>query len=88
MKNVIFLPGFVCDERLFSHQMATLSRDFNTKVIVCKTSNNMQGHIDDVLNQAPDKFILVGHSFGGWIAQWIAIQAPQRVSKLILIGAN
>ena len=41
-----------------------------------------------VLDSSPEKFILVGHSFGGWIALWIAIEAPERISNLILIGTG
>ena len=31
-----------------------------------------------------DKFILLGHSFGGYLATWYACQYPNRVAKLIL----
>ena len=33
------------------------------------------------------KCVLVGHSIGGWIAQYIAADQPDRVSKLILVDS-
>lgn len=88
MKNIIFLPGLGCDHRLFSHQETNLKEQYNTKVIVCDKKEYMSDHVNYVLENSPEKFIIVGHSFGGWIAQWIAIEAPERVSGLILIGTG
>lgn len=35
-----------------------------------------------------DKFLLGGWSFGGWVAQVIATEFPQRVKQLILLGTK
>lgn len=34
-----------------------------------------------------DRFLLVGHSLGGWIAATFALQAPQKLHKLVLVDA-
>jgi pimeloyl-ACP methyl ester carboxylesterase len=34
-----------------------------------------------------DRVVLVGESFGGWVAAEIAAHSPQRVERLVLIGA-
>ncbi len=39
-----------------------------------------------VLRQLSGPVTLVGHSMGGQIAQWIASQAPELVSKLVLVS--
>lgn len=41
-----------------------------------------------VLDQAPDRFVLCGYSLGGRVALHVALAAPERVTKLLLIGAN
>lgn len=40
-----------------------------------------------ILQKKDTKFVLCGHSLGAWVAQAAAIQAPDRVEKLILMGA-
>lgn len=42
----------------------------------------------DVLALAPERFALAGYSMGGRIALDVALRAPGRVSRLILIGAS
>lgn len=42
----------------------------------------------DVLALAPERFVLAGYSMGGRIALSIALAAPERISRLVLIGAS
>jgi 2-succinyl-6-hydroxy-2,4-cyclohexadiene-1-carboxylate synthase len=42
----------------------------------------------DVLALAPERFVLGGYSMGGRIALSLALAAPDRVSRLVLVGAS
>ena len=42
----------------------------------------------DVLALAPGRFALAGYSMGGRIALSVAVAAPERVSRLVLVGAS
>jgi 2-succinyl-6-hydroxy-2,4-cyclohexadiene-1-carboxylate synthase len=42
----------------------------------------------DVLAAAPPEFVLCGYSFGGRIAQHVALEAPERVTRLILVATS
>jgi 2-succinyl-6-hydroxy-2,4-cyclohexadiene-1-carboxylate synthase len=43
---------------------------------------------EDVLALAPERFALAGYSMGGRIALALALAAPERVSRLSLVGAS
>lgn len=87
-KHIVFLPGLGTDERLFNEQLRELKKKYTTQVIVCDKHTTVSDHVDYVLKQVPKSFVLVGHSLGGWIAQWMAIKAPERISHLVLIGTG
>jgi 2-succinyl-6-hydroxy-2,4-cyclohexadiene-1-carboxylate synthase len=44
--------------------------------------------VEAVLAAAPESFALCGYSLGGRVALHVALAAPQRVTRLVLIGAN
>jgi 2-succinyl-6-hydroxy-2,4-cyclohexadiene-1-carboxylate synthase len=46
------------------------------------------GCVADVLAQAPPRFALCGYSFGGRVAQHVALAAPERVTRLILVSTS
>jgi 2-succinyl-6-hydroxy-2,4-cyclohexadiene-1-carboxylate synthase len=49
---------------------------------------SFQGCVADVLAAAPDKFVLCGYSLGGRVAQHVALAAPERVTRLILVSTS
>ena len=44
--------------------------------------------VDDLLAAAPPTFTLVGYSLGGRIALALALSAPERIERLVLLSAN
>src|SRR4051794_14771243 len=42
----------------------------------------------DVLAAAPERFVLAGYSLGGRIAQHVALAAPERVERLMLVSTT
>lgn len=82
----IILPGWGGNELLWQYQQQHLQAVADTRVIVITDQTHIEKMADAILAQAPEQFILCGHSLGGWAAQWIALKAPERVSQLILLG--
>jgi pimeloyl-ACP methyl ester carboxylesterase len=41
----------------------------------------------DLIDRLPAPPVLIGHSFGGWLAAEVAVAAPQRIAKLVLVDA-
>lgn len=84
-KSIIFLPGIGCDAWLFNHQIETLQHHYNTHTLPITTYQNLDDYLKSILELSPDKVTIVGHAFGGWLGQWLAIKHPDRVDKLVLI---
>jgi 2-succinyl-6-hydroxy-2,4-cyclohexadiene-1-carboxylate synthase len=49
---------------------------------------SFDGCVADVLAAAPEEFVLCGYSLGGRVAQHVALAAPQRVTRLILVSTG
>ena len=49
---------------------------------------SFDGCVEAVLRRAPDRFVLAGYSMGGRIALHVALAAPQRVARLLLISTT
>jgi 2-succinyl-6-hydroxy-2,4-cyclohexadiene-1-carboxylate synthase len=47
-----------------------------------------EGCVAHVLASSPEAFVLVGYSMGGRLALHVALAAPERVSRLVLISAT
>lgn len=86
---IVFLPGFMCDGRLFQAQKASLSRNGYLCLDGDITrSASIESIAHDVLTDAPKKFALAGLSMGGIVALEIVRQAPDCVTHLALLNTT
>lgn len=88
MIPLVFLPGMMCDARLFGPQTAYFSgrRVVHHAPISC--ADRMQALAAEVLAQAPERFALAGLSMGGIVAMEVLRQAPGRVERIALLDTN
>lgn len=85
---LVLVPGLLCDERLWSHQLKYLSDVADPVVADVPTSGSVGGMARDVLRRAPERFALAGLSMGGYVALEIMRQAPERVTALALLDTS
>lgn len=85
--QLLLIPGFGSDERLWDHQIRHLQDIADVRTIVLRDQDSRKAMADYVLSVAPERFSLAGHSLGGWVAQEIAARAGHRIQKLILLAA-
>jgi pimeloyl-ACP methyl ester carboxylesterase len=85
---LILLPGLLCDARLWTHQSRDLA-DLSRPIVADLTGRDTVTDLArDVLAGAPERFALAGLSMGGYVAQEIMRQAPERVTRLALLDTS
>ena len=47
-----------------------------------------EGCVESVLERAPERFTLCGYSLGGRVAMHVALAAPKRISRLVLVSCS
>lgn len=85
---LVFLPGMMCDARLFGPQIAALSADTVVTVAPITQGERVEEIASNLLDHLPRRFALAGLSMGGIVAMEILRRAPDRVSRLALMDTN
>lgn len=83
---LLFLPGLICDARTFDPQLAAFPQA--RAIDGYGELASLADMATFVLDQAPDRFDLFGHSMGGRVALEIVRQAPARVRRLALVSTG
>ena len=89
MTPLVLVPGLLCDERLWHHQIEGLT-DLADPVLIPDVTgrDSMAGMARSVLETAPERFSLAGLSMGGYVALEVLRQAPDRVEALALLDTS
>ena len=85
---LVLLPGFLCDETVWQDQLSTLTLTHDCLVPDYGHLNSLPSMASAVLDQAPTRFAVAGHSMGGRIALEIFRQAPHRVTHIALFDTG
>jgi pimeloyl-ACP methyl ester carboxylesterase len=85
---LVLIPGVLCDERLFAHQIAALSPHANCSVANITQQDSVEAMAKVVLASSPERFCLAGFSLGSQVALEIMQLASDRVEKLALLSAT
>ncbi|MYR35551.1 alpha/beta fold hydrolase [Nocardiopsis alba] len=85
---IVLVPGLFGSPRLFGEQIPSLWRHTSVTVVGRMRHADITEIARDVLAHAPERFVLVGLSLGGYVAFEILRQAPRRVGRLALLGTS
>ncbi|MEM1176305.1 MAG: alpha/beta hydrolase [Pseudomonadota bacterium] len=83
---VLFLPGMMCDARLWQPQAAALP--YPAETADTRRSDSIEHMAALALSNAPPRFAVVGLSMGGILAFEIWRQAAERVTHMALLDTN
>ncbi len=83
---LVLLPGYMLDETLWDQLAGKLDAP------ICRMRLEPGDDIDAIAHgiagRAPERFVLLGFSLGGYVARKVAELYPQRVAALILIATS
>ncbi len=85
---VLFLPGLLCDGRLWRDQVAALAPERDCVVADLTLDDSMDAMVSRTLARAPKRFALCGLSMGGYVALALMRAAPERVARLCLMDTG
>ena len=85
---LVLLPGLLCDAALWRPQVEGLGALAEPLVIDLTRDDSLEGMARRALAAAPPSFALAGLSMGGYVAQEVMRQAPERVLKLALLDTS
>ena len=85
---IVFLPGMMCDARLFGPQIAELSSEYSVMVGPVTRGERIEEIASGLLDELPAKFALAGLSMGGIVAMELLRRAPDRITRLALMDTN
>jgi pimeloyl-ACP methyl ester carboxylesterase len=87
-RTLLLLSGLLCDETIWSDIPQRLSADAKVSVVSFRGFSSIPAMADHVLSEAPEQFILAGHSMGGRVALEVIRRAPARVMALALLNTG
>lgn len=87
-RDLVLCPGFMNDHRLWARMESGLAGMGTPYFTDQSQDNSLEGMAARALDAAPEKFILIGFSMGGYVAREIIKQAPERVQALVLMNTS
>ncbi len=85
---IVLMPGMMCNQDVFSHQINMLENFFNVIVAEFNEHRDIELGVKNLASNLPNKFHLLGHSMGGIIAMELVKQHSKRVLSLALLNTN
>lgn len=83
--TLLLLPGLLCDEHVWLHQIAALNDHCEIIVPQFIAFRSIEAMAEHALALASGGFALCGHSLGGRVALEMLRQAPGRAERLVLV---
>lgn len=87
MPPLILISGLLSNQRLWQHQVALL-KEITDVQVVAPSQESYPEMVQFILDRAPERFVLAGHSMGGSLALEVVRAAKERVVKLCLLNTT
>ena len=88
LRDLVLLPGFMCDQDLWTDMVLDLQRLGTLHYGNVYEDSTLEGMARRVLDSSPERFVLVGFSMGGFVARVLCLMAPERVSGVAFVASS
>ena len=88
MNTIVLIPGYMSDKNMWLNQLDILKKKYEVIIPKLDSGNSIEEFKKNTLNLLPERFSAIGFSMGGFVALNLAIEEPERVEELILVGTN
>lgn len=85
---LLLIPGLMCDQAVWSPVLPALAAVCDCQVLDPGALDDLPAMATAVLQAAPPRFALAGHSMGARVALEVVRQAPGRVSRIALLDTG
>ena len=85
---LVLLPGYMLDESLWDEVVPLLQWEAPVHRLPLSPGATTEAIAHSVAQAAPERFVLVGFSLGGYIARKVAELFPERVAALVLVASS
>ena len=85
---VVLVPGLMCDEVVWTHQVQALADVADIQVAINGARDSLGAMAEAIIAQAAPRFAIAGHSMGGRVALEVIRRVPERVIALALLDTG
>lgn len=86
--NTVLIPPLLCSTQVYAPILDTVWSHGAVMIADTRRNPSIAGMASRLLDQAPDRFALLGTSMGGYVALEVIRQAPERVTGLALVSTS
>lgn len=85
---LLLVPGLMCDDAVWQPLLPALQAGFDCRVIDHGDADSLPQMARQLLDAAPPRFALAGHSMGARVALEVLRLAPHRVDRVALLDTG
>lgn len=85
---LLLVPGLMCDQAVWAPVLGVLSQARSCQVVEHGQTSSLAAMARQLLDAAPPRFALVGHSMGARVALEACRLAPERISAVALLDTG
>lgn len=87
-RTLILVPGLLCNERVWAPQIRALESEWSIQVADHGKLDSLGGMAQAIIDKAPPRFAIAGHSMGGRVTLEVLRRVPERVTHVALLDTG